>query len=73
VPIHLYAGASLGLRAFEIGRRYQQSAYDCLYVALAEQEGIELWTGDERLSRAMSGPFPFVRFLADYTPVRSRP
>jgi predicted nucleic acid-binding protein len=44
----------------------QQRAYDCLYVALAERDGIELWTGDERLYNALHAQHPFVRWIADY-------
>lgn len=31
----------------------QSRAYDALYVALAEREGAELWTADERLAHAL--------------------
>ncbi len=33
----------------------QVRAYDALYVALAEREGAELWSADERLVRALQG------------------
>ena len=33
----------------------QVRAYDALYVALAEWEGAELWSADERLVRALQG------------------
>src|SRR4030095_4107198 len=46
----------------------QQRAYDCLYVALAEQDGSELWTGDERLYNALYAQHPLVRWIADYQP-----
>jgi predicted nucleic acid-binding protein len=59
------------LRAFQIAQRYNQPAFDCIYVALAEQEGSELWTGDQRLNNALRLPFPFVRSIADYQ--RKRP
>lgn len=57
-------------RATELAIRHHQSAYDCLYVALAEREGVELWTGDERLVNALGAHFPFVRFIGDYKPRR---
>jgi predicted nucleic acid-binding protein len=57
-------------RATEIAIRYQQNSYDCLYVALAEREGVELWTGDERLVNALSPHFPFIRFIGEYKPKR---
>ncbi len=35
-------------------------SYDCLYVALAEREGCELVTADERLLNSLGRQFPFV-------------
>ena len=55
-------------RAFTLAHQHQQRAYDCLYVALAERDGIELWTGDERLYNALHTQHPFVRWIADYPP-----
>ena len=40
------------------------SVYDCLYVALAEREGCQLVTADDRLFRNLSPAFPFIRDLA---------
>jgi predicted nucleic acid-binding protein len=57
-------------RAFQIAQRHNQRIYDCFYVALAEAEGIDFWTGDRRLYNALSVHFPFVRLLTDYTPLR---
>lgn len=61
------------LRAFEIARRFNQAAHDCLYVALAEQESIELWTGDQRLYNALHAHYPFIRWLAHYQRKRTGP
>ena len=55
-------------RAFTIAHQHQQRAYDCLYVALAEREGSELWTGDERLYNALHTQHPLVRWIADSQP-----
>ena|SRR5438128_11514075 len=57
---------AMALRAFEIAQRYNQRSYDCVYVALAEQEAVEFWTGDQRLYNALHAPYPFVRWIADY-------
>ena len=43
-------------------------AYDCLYVALAERDGVELWTGDECLYNALHAQHHLVRWIADYQP-----
>ena len=53
-------------RAFAIAYQHQQRAYDCLYVALAERDSVELWTGDERLYNALHAQHAFVRWIADY-------
>lgn len=42
------------------------SAYDALYVALAEREGCEFVTADDRLFRSVQTQFPFVRALAGF-------
>ena len=60
-------------RTFEIARQHNQRIYDCFYVALAEREGIDFWTSDQRLYNALHAHFPFVRFIADYTPLRTIP
>jgi predicted nucleic acid-binding protein len=43
------------------------SVYDCLYVALAESEGCELVTADQRLINNLRPHFPFI------TPISSLP
>ena len=53
LPFVLCDVTALADRAFTIAHQHQQRAYDCLYVALAEREGSELWTGDERLYNAL--------------------
>ena len=49
LPFVLCDVTALADRAFTIAHQHQQRTYDCLYVALAEWDGVELWTGDERL------------------------
>ncbi len=41
---------------------------DCLYVALAEREGCELITADDRLLRNLQAQFPFIVSLATLPP-----
>ncbi len=45
-------------RATEISSQTRQGVYDCLYVALAEREGCELVTADDKLVKNLSGQFP---------------
>jgi predicted nucleic acid-binding protein len=40
--------------------------YDCLYVALAEQEKCELATADDRLVNNLQVQFPFIRHLSTF-------
>ncbi len=47
-------------RAIEIASRYRIGVYDCLYVALAEQQQCPLLTADQRLINVLSPDFPFL-------------
>jgi predicted nucleic acid-binding protein len=47
-------------RALEIAKQFRQTVYDCLYVALAEREGCELVTADDKLAKAVQSALPFV-------------
>lgn len=50
--------------AWELARRYRlHRVYDTTYLALAELEELEFWTGDERLVNALAGREPRVRWL----------
>jgi predicted nucleic acid-binding protein len=51
-------------RAYMIASQARIGVYDCLYVALAEREGCELVTADDRLVRNLRARFPFIVPLA---------
>jgi predicted nucleic acid-binding protein len=51
-------------RAMMISSAARIGVYDCLYVALAEQEGCELLTADDRLIRTLQPSYPFIMALA---------
>jgi predicted nucleic acid-binding protein len=51
-------------RAYGLSSGSRIGVYDCLYVALAEQEGCELVTADDRLIRNLQATFPFIVSLA---------
>jgi predicted nucleic acid-binding protein len=55
-------GTSLPLtqRAIEISSLTRIGVFDCLYLALAEREGCEFITADDRLLRNAQPQFPFV-------------
>jgi predicted nucleic acid-binding protein len=51
-------------RAVDISSLTRSGLYDCLYVALAEREGCELVTDDQRLIANLKPHFPFILPLA---------
>lgn len=53
-------------RALELGRTYDRSAYDGAYLALAQERGSELVTGDRRLYNAVKDHLPWVLWIEDY-------
>jgi len=71
LPFVLFDVAPLAIRALALAQQHNQRSYDCFYVALAERESVELWTGDQRLYNAVRGPCACMRWIADYQ--RRRP
>jgi predicted nucleic acid-binding protein len=59
-----HAYPSLLRRAIEISVQARIGVYDCLYVALAEREGCDLLTADDRPVRTLRPTFPFLSALA---------
>jgi predicted nucleic acid-binding protein len=56
----LHLSLSLLPRAYEISSQARQGVYDCLYIALAEREGCELITSDDKLVKKLKAQFPFL-------------
>ncbi len=63
-PPHLHPTPPLLNRAVGIASAARIGLYECLYVALAESEGCECVTADDRLVRNLQGRFPFLVLLA---------
>jgi predicted nucleic acid-binding protein len=63
-PPALHPYLPLLARAFAISSAMRVGVYDCLYVALAEQESCELVTADDKLVTALQKDFPFIISLA---------
>jgi predicted nucleic acid-binding protein len=53
-------------RALDIASKSAASVYDCLYVALAEQEACEFVTADDKLLRNLQPQFAFIKHLSTY-------
>ena len=47
-------------RVFAISSSMRVGIYDCVYVALAEREGCEFITADDKLIKNLQSKFPFV-------------
>ena len=60
----LYSLDPLFYRAVEISSQTRTGFYDCLYVALAEQENRDLVTADDKLFNTLQSRFPFIISLA---------
>jgi predicted nucleic acid-binding protein len=55
-------------RVLTLALRHNLSAYDAAYLALAEAEGCELWTGDRQFYQAVRSEFSQLKWLGDYIP-----
>jgi len=60
----LHSSLPLLPRAYVLSSLHRQGVYNCLYVALAEREGCELLTADDKLIKKLGGAFPFLMLLA---------
>lgn len=59
-PPVMHPYESLLLRAVDFSSQTRSGLYDCLYVALAEREGCELVTDDQKLLANLKPRFPFI-------------
>jgi len=56
----------LSTRALDIASKTAASVYDCLYIALAEQERCELVTADDKLVKMLQSQFPFIKHISTF-------
>jgi len=54
-------------RILEASLRYNLAAYDAAYLALAEAQKCDLWTGDRAFYQVVRGELPWVKWIGDYT------
>jgi len=55
-------------QTLELARTHDRSAYDAAYLALAEETGSKLVTGDRRLYNAVKDRLPCVLWIEDHAP-----
>lgn len=55
-------------KVLSLSLRHNLAAYDAAYLALAEAEGCELWTGDRPFYQAVRDRLPRVKWIGDYAP-----
>jgi len=56
----------------EASLRYNLAAYDAAYLALAEAEKCDLWTGDRSFYQAVRGELAQVKWIGDYRAAREK-
>ena len=58
LDIAVVSANDLYIRAWELAKEHEQRRiYDSMYLALAQAEGCELWTGDLRLANSVDRPW----------------
>lgn len=62
-PKRLYASASLIELAHQLALEMEQTAYDCLYLALAISERVQLITDDRRFAHAVERHPAYAGFI----------
>jgi len=65
LPIVMHNDDALHMRAFQLASDHGLPAtYDAHYLALAERLGVDFWTTDARLAKAVGDRLPWVRLVA---------
>jgi len=52
--------------AFYMARQYGLSSYDGAYLALAEKEKCDFFTGDKKLFNSIRNRLPWIKWIGDY-------
>jgi predicted nucleic acid-binding protein len=65
-PPRLEASGPLLPRAIQISSAARIGVYDCLYIALAEREGCDLITADDKLVKNLQPSFPLINHLSSF-------
>lgn len=67
LKIMTICSSSLITCAYDLAVRYQRTVYDSLYVALSVQEQCQFVTADEKLVNSISGSFPNVVAIKNWS------
>jgi predicted nucleic acid-binding protein len=65
IPLGLQPSSTIAVAAFTLAAETRHRIYDMLYVALAQRNGCEFVTADEKLVNKLGGAFPFIRWVGD--------
>jgi predicted nucleic acid-binding protein len=67
IPVRVIDGQHVYRRAWELAKEHNQPCTcDMQYLAVAELEDCELWTGDRRLADSLRGRTKRVKWVGDY-------
>jgi predicted nucleic acid-binding protein len=64
LALKLFPSAPLTAQALDLAMTHQRAVYDCLYLALAINEGGQLVTADQPIVNQLAAVFPFVVSLS---------
>jgi predicted nucleic acid-binding protein len=53
-------------RTFYLARQFNISPYDCAYLALAEKEKCDFFTGDKKLFKGIKDQFHWITWIGEY-------
>ncbi|HVU14040.1 MAG TPA: type II toxin-antitoxin system VapC family toxin [Phototrophicaceae bacterium] len=71
-PVEIFTAEVLLPRAFELANQFNRpTAYDSVYLALAERLECEFWTADLKLFNAVSARLTWVKWIGNYMPSQS--
>ena len=60
----MHAYIPLLYKATQLASQARLGVYDCLYLALAQQQGCEFLTADDKLVKNHQKTFPFIKALS---------
>ena len=69
-PVEIFTAEVLLPRALELANQFNRpTAYDSVYLALAERLECEFWTADSKLFNAVNARLTRVKWIGNYTPL----